>query len=274
MNRLMLAAAALAALCLFWGCDDDSGLTGNEFRVNPASVTLSATDRTVVLTAEGGEPPLAWSVTDPALGSVTESGRTVTYTRTDANGANTVRVADSRTWTAKAVITQQQDAVPAPTLAVSPAGATLNENGDRVVFTGSGGVGPYQWSVGNGSRGHLEVDGWSQATYIRDSSGNNTVIVTDAEGHAAIADVNQPEPGPLSVSANPGTLSNDGEKSVLTASGGTPPYTWSVLDAALGHLVGDTTADSIVYVRDHAGDNVVVTRDSAGKTLNTVIRQP
>ena len=54
--------------------------------------------------------------------------------------------------------------------------------------------------------------------------------------------------------ANPATLTKDGAKSILTATGGTPPYNWSVVDASLGHILGSATGNSVVYVRDHAGD--------------------
>lgn len=266
---LLLVASALLAVI---GCDDGAD-SGDVFRVDPDKATLSQAEKTVSLGAVGGEDPLTWTVTDASLGSVAAQGRVVTYTRSTANGINTVQVTDSQGWLASAYITQQDDPEPTTTLVVSPTSVTLSNDGDKRVFSASGGQTPYQWKLGDSSRGKLEVDGYSQAIYTRTKAGNNTVILTDGDGHAAIADVIQPSGAKLTVTASPSSLAKNGDKSILTASGGVPPYTWSVQDVALGHLLS-TTGDSVVYVRDQPGQNVVTVRDSAGAAANVIINQP
>ncbi len=266
---LVLAAMALLALT---GCDDGAD-SGDVFRIDPSKVTLSKSETSVAFGAVGGVEPLTWTVTDATLGTVSGSGRAATYARKTANGINTVQVTDSQGWLASSYVTQQDDPAPTTTLAISPTSVTLSNDGDKRVFSASGGQTPYQWKLGDSSRGTLEVDGYSQAIYTRTKAGNNTVILTDDDGHAAIADVIQPSGAKLTVTASPSSLAKNGDKSILTASGGVPGYTWSVQDVALGHLVS-TTGDSVVYVRDQPGQNVVTVRDSAGAAANVLINQP
>lgn len=82
------------------------------------------------------------------------------------------------------------------------------------------------------------------------------------------------ETEPLTASVSPTKLENDGDKAIGIASGGVPPYTWTVLDAALGHIVGSDTGASIAYMRDHEGQNVLRVRDKKGTVINIVIEQP
>ena len=103
---LTLCAFALSIGFLITGCESGKGL--ESLFISPESVTLTATNKTVIFTA-GGESlstndtgvvtslarPLQWYVSDPALGSITKSsGTQAVYTRTSANGDNTVIVKD------------------------------------------------------------------------------------------------------------------------------------------------------------------------------------
>jgi len=77
----------------------------------------------------------------------------------------------------------------------------------------------------------------------------------------------------LTVSASPSSLAADGDKSVITVSKGTPPYSWGVQDINLGNI--DTSSGtSVVYTRLNAGDNAVTVNDSQGNVGNVVITQP
>ncbi|MDP6524188.1 MAG: hypothetical protein QGH15_08190 [Kiritimatiellia bacterium] len=199
MTKVIRNSAILVALSacsiILCGCDDGSSPSGNDFRIEPSRVTLSLTEETVTLTVIGGLEPLTWAVTTNALGTVSGSGRTVTYTRTDLTGANHVEVTDNQTWTATAIITQmgeEEEEEEDEPLTVSPTSATLDYDGDQVVFTASGGIEPYSWEVGDSSLGTVSWDASSTAIYTRNTTGENTVVVYDHEGHAALAEVNQP----------------------------------------------------------------------------------
>jgi hypothetical protein len=274
LRRMPLVCAAAAILGLA-GCDDGGeNLTGAEFGVDPVDTSLGPSKMTLALTAVTGESPIAWKVSDSTLGSVTPTeGRTVTYRQTGKAGINTIVVKDARGRQTQAVIRQSVDAT-VKDLAVSPASATLARNGDKQTFTASGSTGKYHWSVGDPTRGRLEIYDWHQAVYTRLQAGSTDVILNDEHGHAVVAAVNQSDAGTqMTATANPSSLGNNGERSVLTAGGGRPPYLWEVQNTALGHLQ-TATGNSVVYVRDAPGQNVVSVVDSAAAAANVAIAQP
>lgn len=268
-------AAACAAISMFSACDDgDSGLTGSEYYIRPAEVTMGSDDVSVILESVGGIPPQTWSVSDATLGSITSNDSfKVVYTRTDKKGINRVTVRDSRTWEATATI-NQLDTAAASDLAVSPTSITLSTKNAQTVFTASGGDQPYTWSVGDSSRGHLVTQSSdSQIVYVRDTAGDNTVIVTDSAGAVALATVSQPSETGLTITATPSTLSSDGAVAILKVTGGVPNYTWSVSDDSLGGLSA-TTGTTVTYTRNHSGNNVVSVTDGNGNTTSVILTQP
>ncbi len=269
---LALLAVSLFGFCLLTGCESSSSLTGSEFFIDPPIVTLASSDEAFTMTAVGGEEPMTWSVSDAALGTVTTNGRSVVYARTALNGVNIVTVVDAKTWTATSTVTQRD--VADENLAIAPTAATIAANGGRQVFEASGGSPPYEWSVANGARGRVDIQHETRrALYTRLAAGDNTVIVRDRRTLVAIATLTQPELTGLSISANPATLANNGDKAVLTASGGTPPYTWAVHDDALGGL-NTTTGSNVVYTRNNVGNNVIHCTDVNGVNTSIIVTQP
>jgi hypothetical protein len=127
------------------------------------------------------------------MGTLSGSGRTVTYTRGARNGANVVHVADKRTWTASATVFQSDAATTGTSsLAVSPATISLSENRDTAVFLASGGSGTYTWTVADGTRGHLDTTAGATVVYTRDAAGPNTVRIRDRSGNIVTVEVTQP----------------------------------------------------------------------------------
>lgn len=63
-------------------------------------------------------------------------------------------------------------------LIISPSSMTLASNGASQQFTASGGSGNYTWTLSSGS-GSLSSTTGSSVNYVRTSSGNNTITVTD-----------------------------------------------------------------------------------------------
>lgn len=79
---------------------------------------------------------------------------------------------------------------------------------------------------------------------------------------------------PIEMTGSAG-LQEDGQTVVLTAGGGTSPYTWDVHDIALGAIIEvDNYGSFAVYQRNQAGDNVVILRDRNGKEAYLRISQP
>ncbi len=157
-------------------------------------------------------------------------------------------------------------------IVINPVTATVTYEGQEIVFTASQGYGPYTWDVADPSAGRVASMAWSQGIYTALKVAPNNVIVADASGHAAIANIVVSVSG-LAVSANPSTLTTDGNRSVVTASGGVPPYRWRVSNKAYGSI-SSSTGSSIVYTRLATGDNGVTCTDDAGNVGSVVISQP
>jgi hypothetical protein len=111
---------------------------------------------------------------------------------------------------------------------------------------------------------------WESLSHIR--SGTNYILTASIPMFYRV--VMLPESEHLTISANPTTiLSHNDDLTVLSVSGGTPPYTWSVNDIALGN-VSPSTGYSVVYTRAEQGDNAVLAQDSLGDYAFLVIQQP
>jgi hypothetical protein len=271
-------AAIALGLCVASCEDDKSAASSAPFRIDPRESVLTEPNQRVVLRAIGGHLPMRWRVSTNSLGWISGGGGdTVTYVSSAVKGVNEVTVTDAQQWTAKAIVIQKEKEVIEP-LTIAPTAGTINNNGGQIVFTAKGGKTPYGWSVSDGNLGSIASKGKTLATYTRRAAGQNSVILTDSRGAAAIATVTQPAVPAgtaLKATASATTLNAPGEKATIAASGGTPPYTWTVLDVALGHfLSGASTDANVVYVRDGRGENVVRLRDSAGSTFDLLITQP
>ena len=156
-------------------------------------------------------------------------------------------------------------------VSISPESVSLTFAGEQVAFTASGGRGEYTWDVGDSSKGNINRTGSDAATYTATVVGPNDVIVYDSEGNAAVATINGPT-SRLIVTANPDELTADNDLSILTATGGVPPYNWSLSDTTGNFVSGG--GGSVVYQRSRAGDNAVTVTDSAGDSYSLVISQP
>jgi len=239
-----LAIAVLMAIVLA-SCDNgDGGTTNASFYITPSSASITDPTTSVVLAAVGGHEPLVWSLSDASLGALTGSGQTVTYIRTASKyGVNVVTVTDSMSWTATATISQPEAGATNVLPGISPTAATLDSDGAQVVFTASGGVDPYTWGVGDSTRGGIVSYASSQALYTRTSSGDNTAVLYDANGHMAVATITQPATAALAISPLVAAVTGIGGTQAFTAAGGIPAYTWSIVsgDGSLSPLTGSTT---------------------------------
>jgi hypothetical protein len=168
-------------------------------------------------------------------------------------------------------------------VSISPESATVNSVGTRVLFTASGGSAPYHWDRSNPTLGTIVASGEAQGIYTASAIGANDVIVYDQAGNAALARISgtapaeppePPAPADMSISASPSTLTMNNAYSVLTVSGGTATFTWTVATSAKGNFSGSNTGRSVVYQRYLAGDNVVTVTDGNGNRTSRVIDQP
>jgi len=156
---------------------------------------------------------------------------------------------------------------------VTPDSGTIANVGDIIVFTAHGGEKPYTWGAAN-NNGSLENLGekGEQGLYTAKGLGDNTVIVYDSNGHAALAYVTVSSSA-LGVLPTSATLNANGDTVTFTASGGLPPYNWTLLNGngSLSASAGST----VVYTRNLTGGNSLTVQDSTGISTFTVpIYQP
>ncbi len=242
--------------------------------VSPSSIITTNIGEVFVLTADGGEPPYDWDVTDNSAGSIdspSRDGITATYV-TKAVAGNSIIVSDDRGHAA--ICSVNGNISPAEDLTVTADPEELTEDGDRAVVTVSGGDPGYHWSVANTGLGTIDRNTGESVVYTRKKFGDNAVTVRDSAGRVGSVVIAQPEfVNELVATANPDTLDSNGSKSILTATGGRPPYSWSVEIPAKG-TVSPSQGSSVVYTRLDDGDNAVYCTDDAGTVVTLVIAQP
>jgi subtilisin family serine protease len=213
------------------------------------------------LAATGGTPPYAWSLESGSLpdGLTLNPGTgAITGTPTSAGtSAFTVRVTDDL----------EQSDTQALTIAVAPPAAptitTSSLPGGQVAvpysatLEATGGTPPYAWSLESGSLPDgltLSPAGALSGTPTSDGSSAFTVLVTDALDQTdtqALTLVVAPPPAVVTT-ALPGGNLGSAYGATLQATGGSPPYTWSLdpgplppglaLNAASGAITGTPTA--------------------------------
>jgi len=111
-----LALALLASIVVFSGCEDNAvpreqtpAPPPSALSINPSVATLNSSNTYAMLVASGGAPPYKWSISDPSLGAIPETGAgAITYTAVAAKqGVNVLSVVDQNNWTAQAFICQE-----------------------------------------------------------------------------------------------------------------------------------------------------------------------
>jgi large repetitive protein len=233
-----------------------------------AGVMGAAYNQTIAAT--GGVPSYHWAVTSgslPAGLSLNASSGAVTGTPSGTfTGASsfTIAVTDSETPTASSTSANLSISVTAPVLSVTTSSLAGGTVGTPYVATlgATGGVTPYTWSVSVGTlpAGLTLNASAGQITGTPTTAGtlNFTLKVTDAEtptAHTATAALSisvSSMPLQITTSSLPTGVINYGYSAMLTAGGGTQPYSWSItigslptgltLTLATGQISGTPTA--------------------------------
>jgi hypothetical protein len=152
-------------------------------------------------------------------------------------------------------------------VAISPTAVTVT-SGNQQSFTASGGVHPYSWSISpNGSGGTIDGAGFYTAGFTPGAA--DTVVLTDSLGASVTAAVTVL--GTLSIAPSSATV-DPGFQRAFTASGGVPPYAWSLSANGSG---GSITPGGI-YTAGPTGsvsDTITVT-DSLGSTRTALVTVP
>ena len=238
---------------------------------------------TANLNANGGVAPYSWSLSSGSLpaGLSLSTGGVLSGTPTAAgSSAFTVLVSDSQA--------PAQSASKALTLVVSPASlvvttASLANGAVAVAYNASlaatGGTAPYAWSVIGGSLPaglSLSSAGVLSGTPNAAGSASFTVQVADAAAPANTAT----KPFTLTIAAAalvidtatlPAGVAGAAYSSTLGASGGVPPYSWTIVAGALPAGLSLSTAGVLTGTPSGAGSSsfTVQVQDSQAPVHNT-----
>jgi hypothetical protein len=196
------------------------------------------------LTASGGTAPYTWSITAGSLpaGLSLSSVGTFSGTPTVAGSSSvTIQVSDSAHNPSKGELTAMiviGDGTVAVTSASPLSQGTLNV-AYTLTLAATGGTAPYAWSIASGSLPAgltLSAAGVISGTPTADGTSSFTVEATDSASPAQSATaalVLQVSGGPLAVTTAslPGGIEGAAYSAQLAASGGVPPYAWTLNSA-------------------------------------------
>ena len=203
-----------------------------------------------LLTASGGTTPYSWSIsagTLPAGLTLTSATGLISGTPTSTGTSSiTVKVTDSgsQTKTLKLSIVIATAAPVALTISTTSLAAGTNGSTYSTAMQAGGGTTPYTWSITTGSLpaglSLAAATGVISGTPTASGTASFTATVTDAESPAQTKSaqlsivVGTGAPAALTMSANlPSGAIGTAYSNPMTASGGTPTYTWSITAGTL-----------------------------------------
>jgi hypothetical protein len=221
-----------------------------------SSGTVGAPYGTLTLAASGGAPPYIWSITTGSLpAGLSLSGSTGAISGTPtASGTPkfTVQVTD-----AKGAITTKQFSITiaAGLIVTTPPGLPVTTTGVvyTVTISAAGGTPPYIWSISTGSLpGGMTLNsatGVISGTPASSGVFQFTVQVTDSASVSATKQFTLNVTQPLSFTTAPtlpGGAAGTPYSAELSASGGTPPYTWTITGGALPNGLGFNASSGLI----------------------------
>ncbi|NLE68121.1 MAG: hypothetical protein GX608_11940 [Lentisphaerae bacterium] len=213
--RTGLFLAGTSALGLLGGCESDSDTSGSEayfaanpyvseereepdptgLKISPANAVINVVGQQVVFTGSGGEGTYSWSVTDTSVGTVHSLTTVQCFYLCKKPGDNTVMLTDKAGHWAAAQISSSNVTV---SLTITPSSAEVTDASPYASFAVSGGTAPYSWTVANASMGSISYSASSSQlasyTMFAGRYGQNTLSVTDSDGHSASATITQSAP--------------------------------------------------------------------------------
>ena len=244
------------------------------------------------LAATGGTTPYFWTVASGTLPpglTLSTLGTLGTITGTPTAGGTytvTFRVADANQTSAvltlnMVVLAPVQFSVSTTSLPVATQGQSYSQ-----VLVAANGTPPYQWAVTQGLPPGLTLSasGTISGTPTTLGTFSFQVQATDSAQHTAVGALSiTVNPAPLTITTVPPLFSGIvgiAYSQSFSASGGRPPYTWSILSGGVTGLTLDPTSGTLQGTPQTAGtfSLTVQAADSAGskvsESFSLVVNQP
>ncbi len=282
---LALAAAAIAATHLL--AQAPLAITST---FPPANVGSAYS---LALSASGGTPPYTWSAAGllpPGLG-LTPAGAIHGTPTLAGQFPFTVVVTDSRSASASQSVTMivSSSSSTAGKLTITTsalAGGKVGQSYSQTLAA-AGGTPPYQWMAGQGLPQGIGLDPSNgNLSGIPTSAGTFSfqIQVTDAAGNSASGSFSLAvTPGPLAITTVAPLFSGTvgvAYAQKFSASGGTPPYAWSITSGSTGGLMLDAASGALQGTPQSAAtlSFTIAVTDAAGakasQSFSIIIQAP
>jgi hypothetical protein len=239
--------------------------------IEPQAITLDSRE-THTFVVSGGKPPYRFAIVSGG-GELAVDGARALYTAPGSPGAAVIEVTDELGGRAQARVTVQGEAPPPPppALKISPTSASL-KTGETVDFQASGGTPPYAFSIVSGEG---TIDAASGLYTAPDSPAEAVVQVADAQQATARATVQvtaSPEPpgGPPLKIFPSAVDTRTGRSIVLRASGGTPPYSFSLVSGG-GRLQPISGTQARYTAPGSPTEAVIEVRDDRDRMARSIV---
>lgn len=249
----------------------------------------AGTAYSTTLAADGGTPSYTWSVSAGSLpaGLTLAGNGTISGTPTTSGSSNfvvTVTDAESPTQTKTAslsIVVAPAPSTPPPALTIGSSAFAAGQvgKGYSAALSASGGTPGYTWSLSGGSLPaglSLSGNGAISGTPAASGTSSFTVTVSDSGSPAQTQSANLSltvNAGQLTMTASVPSTGQTGTNynAALSASGGTPGYTWSVSAGSLpAGLTLNTSTGAISGLPTTDGtSNFTVTVSDSGSPAQT-----
>jgi hypothetical protein len=246
------------------------GISGIQLTVTPASVQLLCGESVTIVTS-GGKTPYEYTLVQPLNGTGELLSNSLYTAPDDVTGNAIIQVADS--YGNLQLVNISVVSVPtgsSEVLSVSPSALSIY-TGTFISLTGAGGQSPYTYTLTSPIGGSGEILVGSTYTAPSDTTGTALITVTDSDLDSAVAMITvlSAATTPLSISPVSVNLNLNGSMD-FSATGGTPPYSYTLV-AATGGTGESLEGATYTAPSDMTGSATVRVSDSDSNSADASI---